>query len=204
RKLSLAVHKVLRKTPVWNSAMLTGAKSLSKIKHSEIKISKPKVVCWPTCTTRIFGLSKDTNQNDTKQAAFNILEKSGYEVIVPKGLSNTCCGQPFDSKGLYDKAEQKRQQVIELLKVASDNFSLPIVTDASPCSLRINEGMTEAKVYDSVEFIAKYCLDKLKICKIGKLAVHQTCSTQKAKNQQYMLAIAQALSDEIVIPMSVT
>ncbi|AJI73780.1 hypothetical protein FTDG_00564 [Francisella tularensis subsp. novicida GA99-3548] len=204
RKLSLAVHKVLGKTPVWNSAMPTGAKSLSKIKHSEIKISKPKVVYWPTCTTRIFGPSKDTNQNDTKQAAFNILEKSGYEVIVPKGLSNTCCGQPFDSKGLYDKAEQKRQQVIELLKVASDNFSLPIVTDASPCSLRINEGMTEAKVYDSVEFIAKYCLDKLKICKIGKLAVHQTCSTQKAKNQQYMLAIAQALSDEIVIPMSVT
>ncbi|MDE4974378.1 (Fe-S)-binding protein, partial [Francisella tularensis] len=67
------------------------------------------------------------------QAAFNILEKCGYEVIVPKGLSNTCCGQPFYSKGLYDKAEQKRQQVIELLKVASDNFSLPIVTDASPC-----------------------------------------------------------------------
>ncbi|MDE5039587.1 hypothetical protein NAI75_09350, partial [Francisella tularensis subsp. holarctica] len=54
RKLSLAVHKVLRKTPVWNSAMLNGAKSLSKIKHSEIKISNPKVVCWPTCTTRIF------------------------------------------------------------------------------------------------------------------------------------------------------
>ncbi|MDE4947259.1 hypothetical protein NAI56_12420, partial [Francisella tularensis subsp. holarctica] len=64
--------------------------------------------------------------------------------------------------------------------------------------------MTEAKVYDSVEFIAQYCLDKLKICKIGKLAVHQTCSTHKAKNQQYMLAIAQALSDEIVMPMSVT
>ncbi|MDE4959424.1 hypothetical protein NAI72_10145, partial [Francisella tularensis subsp. holarctica] len=67
------------KPPVWNSAMLTGAKSLCKIKHSEIKISKPKVVCWPTCTTRIFGLSKDTNHNDTKQAAFNILEKSGFE-----------------------------------------------------------------------------------------------------------------------------
>ncbi|MDE4967600.1 hypothetical protein, partial [Francisella tularensis] len=63
--------------------------------------------------------------------------------------------------------------------------------------------MTEAKVYDSVEFIAKYCLDNLKICKIGTLAVHQTCSTQKANTQQDKLAIAQALSDEIVIPMSV-
>nr|WP_234384225.1 (Fe-S)-binding protein [Francisella noatunensis] len=159
--------------------MPTGAKSLKSIKHFEAGVTKPKVVYWPTCTTRIFGPSKDTNQNDTKQAALNILEKSGYEVIVPKGLSNTCCGQPFDSKGLYDKVEQKRQEVIELLKAASDNFSLPIVTDASPCSLRINDGMTDTKVYDSVEFIAEFCLDKLNIHKIGKLAVHQTCSTQK-------------------------
>ncbi|MDE4959586.1 hypothetical protein NAI72_11495, partial [Francisella tularensis subsp. holarctica] len=40
RKLSLAVHKVLRKTQVWNSAMLNCAKILIKIKNSEIKISK--------------------------------------------------------------------------------------------------------------------------------------------------------------------
>ncbi|AJI75262.1 4Fe-4S dicluster domain protein [Francisella philomiragia subsp. philomiragia ATCC 25015] len=204
RKSSLAVHKVLGNTPVWNSAMPTGAKSLKSIKQFEAGVTKPKVVYWPTCTTRIFGPSKDTNQNDTKQAALNILEKSGYEVIVPKGLSNTCCGQPFDSKGLYDKAEQKRQEVIELLKATSDNFSLPIVTDASPCSLRINDGMTDTKVYDSVAFIAEFCLDKLNIHKIGKLAVHQTCSTQKAGNQKYILAIANSLSDDVVIPRSVT
>jgi len=80
RKSSLAVHKVLGNTPVWNSAMPTGAKSLKSIKHFEAGVTKPKVVYWPTCTTRIFGPSKDTNQNDTKQAALNILEKSGYEV----------------------------------------------------------------------------------------------------------------------------
>ncbi|WP_318183169.1 hypothetical protein, partial [Francisella tularensis] len=92
-----------------------------------------------------------------------------------------------------DKAEQKCRQVIALLKVASDNFSLPIDTDTSPCSLMLNEGMTEAKSYDSVEISAKYYLDKLKICKIRKRTFHQTCVTQKAKNHQTMLAIAYSL-----------
>lgn len=205
RKSSLIAHKVLGSTPVWNSAMPTGAKSLKTIKNFEAGVvAKPKVVYWPTCTTRIFGPAKNTDQNDTKQAAFNILEKSGYEVVIPQKMLNTCCGQPFDSKGLYEKADQKSKELIDLLRLASNNFSLPIVTDASPCSLRINEKMKEAKIYDSVEFIAKYCLDKLNVQKIGKLAVHQTCSTQKAGNQQYMLAIANKLSDEIVLPKSVT
>ena len=99
-KGSQLAHKLLN-TPVWNKATPKGATTLDKLDHQKNlknEDNKPVVVYWVTCTTRIFGVSKHTNQNDTKIAAVNLLKKSGFNIIIPPNIVSTCCGQPHGVK----------------------------------------------------------------------------------------------------------
>jgi D-lactate dehydrogenase len=205
-KLAWLIHKLTnRKIPLWNPAMPHAAIPVHKIQWATKAPTKPKVVYWPTCTTQIFGPATGSDARDTKLAAISLLHKSNFVVIIPDTVTALCCGQPLDSEGNFAQANLKRDEVLAALKHASNNFTYPIVTDASPCALRINNNSNQVKIYDSVEFIYKYCLPQLKITKMpGKLAVHQTCSTRRANNGQYLLAIARTLADEIVIPESVS
>ena len=111
----------------------------------------------------------------------------------------------WSQKGQYSLAEQKSYELLEVLKKASNNFQHPIVSDASPCTLKINKIKMEGfKVYDSVEFITKFCLNKLSISKLKCLALHQICSAPKMDILPHMHKIDSALAEEVIVPQSVT
>ena len=41
----------------------------------------------------------------------SILDKADYDVIIPEGVGNSCCGMIFDSRGYRDVGMSQSQQV---------------------------------------------------------------------------------------------
>jgi len=61
-------------------------------------------------------------------AAVRVLERLGFEVAVPEGL--TCCGQPAYNAGFHDQARQVARHALDVL-VAADG---PIVVPSGSCA----------------------------------------------------------------------
>jgi Fe-S oxidoreductase len=96
------------------------------------------------------------------------------QVILPKDLSSQCCGMMFNSRGLKDAAVQKGTALEAALLEASQGGKIPIVCDTSPCLSQIKAGISEPglrfALYEPVEFIRHFLVDKLEFSKVGGLS----------------------------------
>ncbi len=87
--------------------------------------------------------------------------------------------------------------------------NIPIVFDTSPCVKTFKKYLSEnnlnnLKVYDSVEFISDYILDKVKIKKKkDTIAIHSTCSTTKMELTEKLLKIAKECVENVFVPEDV-
>jgi glycerol-3-phosphate dehydrogenase subunit C len=68
---------------------------------------KGRVLLFPTC----YG---EHNFPGVPEAATRVLEKNGYEVVLPEGL--TCCGMPNLDGGDVDAARRKMQANVDVLE----------------------------------------------------------------------------------------
>ena len=114
----------------------------------------------------------------------SILKKADYEVVYPKGLSNSCCGMLFNSRGFKATASMKGGELEEALMEASEGGKLPIVVDTSPCLAQIKEQLSNPalrfSLYEPAEFISNHLVDKLEWKKVrDHIAVHVPCSSKK-------------------------
>ncbi len=93
-----------------------------------------------------------------KQATIDVLERNGYEVIIPE---YACCGLAAQSLGAKDEARACGQVNVDLLSQSD----LPIVTSAPSCGLMLRHEMpllvggeaaegVAKRVYDIHEFLA--------------------------------------------------
>ncbi|NVJ93276.1 MAG: FAD-binding oxidoreductase [Methylocystaceae bacterium] len=203
-KLMGGINDTMRKVsgnrvPRWTPAMPTGTRFNPVDSAGDENI----VVYLPSCASRTMGAAR----NDDKKTPLpvitqSVLEKAGYTVRFPKGLNDLCCGQPFDSKGLDDLANDKAKAVCDHLMEVSEHGKYPIVVDTSPCAFRLksfeNAGL---KFSDITEFLHDHVLDKLDIAMVDrKVAVHATCSTQKMELQDKLKAIVAKCAREVVVP----
>lgn len=165
---------------------------------------KPKVVYLPACISRVMGPAAGSDEPVSlfdKTCA--LLEKAGFEVIFPAGLDELCCGQPFASKGYLEQGERKREELLAALLAASEQGRYPIYCDTSPCTLRLVQGMPDARLnlYDPVRFIREHLLERLAFEPIDTpVAVHVTCSTQHLGEAEALLAVARRCSTQVVVP----
>jgi D-lactate dehydrogenase len=81
----------------------------------------------------------------------------------------------FNSRGLKDAAAAKGSQLEQALMEASEGGKLPIVCDTSPCLAQIKAGISEPglrfALYEPVEFIRHFLVDKLEFSKVNKITV---------------------------------
>ncbi|PAV25294.1 4Fe-4S ferredoxin [Tamilnaduibacter salinus] len=168
------------------------------------RTTKPRVVYLPACVSRVMGPSRsDAEQEPLIDKTRQLLEKGGFEVIIPEGLDSLCCGQPFASKGYPDQARQKREQLIATLLRATGDGRDPVYCDTSPCTLQLQDAAREARIrlYDPVRFIHEYLLDRLAIePEDTPIAVHATCSTQHLGEASGLIDIARRCSNNVVVP----
>ena len=200
-KIGVKMHQMsAKKLPLWQSKWPGRGKAI-KIDGS---INPKKVVYFASCASRIMGPAAfDEEKRSTYEAARSIFNKAGYQVILPEGLDELCCGMPFSSKGFSDLAMQKGQELVEHLQDISQGGEIPIVFDTSPCKQQINalkstEGL---HIYETSEFMVRHVIEQLEITRQAEpVALHITCSSRKMGLAPYLQALANACSESVIEP----
>ena len=96
-----------------------------------------RIVYFPSCAARTMGGQRGDDTEALPMVAERLFRKAGFDVIYPSSLAQLCCGQPFESKGLMEAADQKSTELEHALRDASENGRWPIVFDTSPCAYRM-------------------------------------------------------------------
>lgn len=193
------------KTPVWLAEMPTANRySLNQSTHTPSSLCHDKkVVYLPSCASRTMG--QPTQVQDSRslpEVTLSLLNKAGFEVIVPELLNEQCCGMPYNSKGMKELASQKAMQLEQALWQASHNGQYPVLMDTSPCALHSIEQFTRPiPIFEPVGFVSNYLLNHLSLTpKQETIMLHITCSSRKMGLADTMLTLARACVSEVVVP----
>ena len=187
--------------PLWNPYMPKGADKES-LRHISPE-SDLKVVYFPSCINRTMGKSADyDHEPELVKKTITLLEKAGYQVIIPGNAGLLCCGMAFDSKGFKDQGMQKAAELEDALLKATDDGKFPVYCDMSPCLLRMKETLSpKLRLFEPVEFILTFLTDKLPFKKIPqKVAVHATCSATKMGLNDQLVRLASMCCEEVIVP----
>ncbi len=162
------------------------------------------VVYFPSCASRIFGPDQ-AGEAALPDVIQTLLVRAGYAPRLPRGFEQLCCGQMLASKGQTEQADASTRRLEQALAEASDNGRYRIVTDASACSLRMQQQMAgRLSVLDFHEFAHDALLPRLSLIKqAGPIALHINCSVQKSGSDQKLQAVMAACAEQIVQPASV-
>ncbi|MEQ1900070.1 MAG: FAD-binding and (Fe-S)-binding domain-containing protein [Devosia sp.] len=163
---------------------------------------RKQIVYFPGCPTRMFGAPETRHDLlPTTDAMLALLERAGFDVIVPEGLTGQCCGQPFESKGFPEEAQRVGGKLVSKLAT----LGAPVVTDASTCAKHLKSRHGEMAVADSAEFLLAEVLPRLIItAPLPVVAVHHNCSAQRQQEQGAIEALARACAIRIAVLNSVS
>ena len=162
-----------------------------------------KCVYFSACVSRSLGTAScDSESRDLIEVMHSLLEKSGYEVVIPPDLDAQCCGMPFSSKGLNESAEAAVRRLEENLWQASEEGRLPVLCDTSPCTARMQEQFEkELKIYEPVGFIREFLLPLLEpVAQLDSIALHVSCSARKMGLEEDFIAVAKACAKGVFLP----
>ena len=184
--------------PVWNRHMPTAAPALPvPVPPAAVASVLPrKVVYFPSCVTRMMGPARgDAQDASVSEKMLSILNKAGYEVVYPAGVSSLCCGMMFNSRGLKGAAGTKATELEAAVAAASENGKWPVLVDTSPCLATVKETLQapglRLSLYEPVEFINNFLLDKLEFTpKRDAIAVHVPCSSKKMGLEASFMKVA--------------
>ena len=160
-----------------------------------------RVVYFPSCASRNMGGQRGDDTEAVPATAERLFRKAGFEVSYPQRLTELCCGQPFESKGLAAVADRKAAQLELALREANDNGRWPIVCDTSPCSYRMQRYLAgRLAVQDGIEFLHDSVLPRVAIEPIDTpVAIHPVCSVRKMGTVDKLAAIASRCSSKVVV-----
>src|SRR3954452_7232696 len=174
-------------------------------------------VYMPACVNRIFGAPRENGAGlPLLEAMVAVSERAGQPVWIPDDVAGNCCSVPWTSKGYTEGAALMANRTTEALWRWSDEGALPVVIDASSCSLGLageaassltdenRERHEQLEILDSIAW-AKRLLPELEVKeRLRSVAVHPTCSTRHAGLEWEFRRIAGAMAEEVVQPIRST
>lgn len=174
-------------------------------------------VYFPACINRMFGRDPDGPASPSLPETLVMLSKrAGKPLWIPPDVAGLCCSTPMKSKGYPQGHGFMANAVAEAMLRWSDGGKIPIVVDAASCTLGLSQDIaqlldakTKAK-YESLSIIDSiaWCRDllpKLTIRrKLGRIAVHPTCSITHLKLAAALKQIGAHLADEVEVPIGTT
>ena len=187
--------------PVWNRYMPRAAAALPQpvppMAQPGAATALPrKVGYFPSCVTRMMGPARGDDQTaSVSEKMLSILNKAGYEVIYPAGVSSLCCGMMFNSRGIKGAAATKATELEAAVAAASENGKWPVLVDTSPCMATVKDTLSapglRLSLYEPVEFINNFLLDKLEFTPAREnIAVHVPCSSKKLGLEASFMKVA--------------
>jgi D-lactate dehydrogenase len=165
----------------------------------------------------MFGRDPDGPASPSLPEAFVTLsERAGKPLWIPPDVAGLCCSTPWKSKGYPQGHEFMAKSIADAMLRWSDGGKIPIVVDAASCTLGLSQDIaplldaeTKAK-YESLTIIDSiaWCRDllpKLTIRrKLGRIAMHPTCSITHLELAGTLKQIAAHLADEVEVPIGTT
>ncbi|MFQ5995013.1 MAG: FAD-binding and (Fe-S)-binding domain-containing protein [Acidiferrobacterales bacterium] len=185
--------------PAWNPYLPTAARMPSVTPNNE----QARVVYLPSCASRTMGPARGDPEYDALPAKMEaLLRKAGYQVVIPDNCDELCCGLPFESKGFNVQADAKAAQAEGALRQASYDGRDLIVSDTSPCTLRLRQAMqAKLPLLDITEFVHDELMTRLRFDKLPEnVALHATCSTRRMGLEPKLRAIAEACVETVIVP----
>lgn len=172
-------------------------------REASAPVAEPDFLYFPSCSARSMGPARGAQDpRSLPDVLLGLARQAGLRLHVPPEVDALCCGMPFESKGLVDEADGKRA---ELLRVLARQRGLPVVFDTSPCSYRMQRGVTEGvQILDVVDFLHDHVLPRLSLRRRpGPVMLHLTCSLRMLGHESKLTALARACAEEVVIPSDV-
>jgi D-lactate dehydrogenase len=174
-------------------------------------------VYFPACINRMFGRDPDGPASPSLPEAFVTLsERAGKPLWIPPDVAGLCCSTPWKSKGYPKGHEFMAKSIAEAMLRWSDDGKIPIVVDAASCTLGLSQDIasllgagTKAKyerlaIIDSIAW-CRDLLPKLTIRrKLGRIAVHPSCSITHLELAKTLKQIATHLADDVEAPIGTT
>ncbi|WP_097966460.1 FAD-binding and (Fe-S)-binding domain-containing protein [Streptomyces sp. or20] len=170
-------------------------------------------VYYPACVNRIFAGPDGLPGLSLAEAVVAVSGRAGKPVWIPENVAGTCCATIWHSKG-YDAGNRiMANRIVEAAWGWTAGGALPLVVDASSCTLGIAEEVVpylsednralhrELTVVDSLVWAADELLPELTVFRTaGSAVVHPTCSMEHLGDVGQLRALAEACADEVVVP----
>jgi D-lactate dehydrogenase len=174
-------------------------------------------VYFPSCTNRIMGRPKQAGAGPAlPEALVAVSERAGKPVWVPPDVPGHCCGVPFSSKGYRGAHAQMVARTVEALWRWTERGALPVVSDASSCTLGLTAEAVDAlpddarkrhaelEILDSVEWVERLLPDLPVGRSLGRVAVHPTCAIRHLGLTRRLEALVSELADDALVPVDAT
>ena len=190
--------------PKW-SAYLPKATNINK--HFTNKSSDKKIVYFPSCISRTMGQDSQSNEKQSLyDTTIELLQKAGFEIILPQDLENLCCGMPFSSKGYNQQSNQKSNELENVLLKVTNAGEIPVLCDTSPCTkTMVSKFKSDIKVYEPIEFALEVLTQHLNFKSINEpIAIHSTCSSRKMGLHGKFIKLAGLCSTNVTVPSDVS
>ncbi|MGW6468133.1 FAD-binding and (Fe-S)-binding domain-containing protein [Streptomyces rubiginosohelvolus] len=173
-------------------------------------------VYYPACVNRIFAGPDDGDARpglSLAEAVVAVSGRAGKPVWIPEDVTGTCCATIWHSKG-YDAGNRiMANRIVEAAWGWTAGGTLPLVVDASSCTLGIAEEVVpyltednralhrELTVVDSLVWAAEELLPHLTVFRTaGSAVLHPTCSMEHLGDVGQLRTLAEACAQEVVVP----
>ena len=173
-----------------------------------------QAVYFPSCISRTMGrLPGEPQDQSLMQVMLELGRRAEVPLYIPDDVAGTCCGTPFSSKGLVEAHSLSVNHAIERFWRWSEQGSLPIVVDTSPCTYGFRnargylspenqERFDRLQFLDSIEFAHDTLLPKLRVsARTNSVALHPVCSVIKLGIAPKLEAVARACSQKVIVPL---
>jgi D-lactate dehydrogenase len=168
-------------------------------------IDNKKVIYFPACAGRVFAPPTGANAKSLSQVVVSVLNKAGFDVLIPSESASLCCGMAFSSKGDEKNAAEKLSQAHDVFLNYSENGKYPIITDASACALPLKQGGHGLNIYESAEFVSEFILPNLDVSvKKDHVMLHVTCSSKRGNIDNQLINIANHCAQKVEIPADIS
>ncbi len=202
RAMTKVAHNLSgQKIPLWTPHLPRPASDVNTLTIRSV--GKEKVVYFPSCASRNMGTEKNAMDNrPLAEVTISLLEKAGYDVILPEDVNSQCCGMPYKSKGYVDTANDKMNSLQTALWNASNDGKYPILMDTSPCASLSKEALQkELAIYEPFKFVSEFVLPRLSITPQAEpVMLHITCTSRRSGLADIMQKVTQACAEKVIIP----
>ncbi|MET8973732.1 FAD-binding and (Fe-S)-binding domain-containing protein [Streptomyces hydrogenans] len=171
-------------------------------------------VYYPACVNRIFGNPDGTPGPSLPEAVVAVSARAGRPVWIPDDVAGTCCATIWHSKGYEAGNEVMANRIVEAAWGWTAGGRLPLVVDASSCTLGIAHEVVphltednralhaELTVVDSLVWAADELLPRLEARRrVDSAVVHPTCSMRHLGDTGQLTAVAEFCAEEVVVPV---